>query len=558
MRHLLQRTPIQRSRGTRVHRPKFKSHAVLSAITLAAVLTTGCSTNTPATTDAAASTASESPGPAAAQEQLAVVSAPSGAATPTAVADGDGAGRAKKSSLKVASYDRKTGRAVITSPTATKPTARPSTPPSTGTPADPPTTAPADPSGGASASSSAGASAGPSAQPPVAVGDIIASAPAPGAPDGVLAKVTDVVGAAENGGTAVDTEPAKLNSVLGASKAEGEVPVDPSSVDVKPLVNGVKVSWAKTGDLHFGPEGAKLPLGSLRLDVGAAIATAEGAPASAAASVEGFVQLAPEVAFSYDGSEDTDGSGASDASGTTGGAAGSGTADGTAVSAGEGTSPGAAFLGLSGDWASKWSLKGRAAGSTSGQPIRIPFAELHSDPVIQVGPIPVVVNLDLTCYIQVNADGKVTVDVEQDLKGDFRVGGSFSWAKGWTPVSESEMTGEPLKTKVTAAGDVKAALGAEATVGLYGTVGVTADLAPYVRAHADASAEGSADGTGSASGAYALYGGVDLTGTLNFQLTIFGTPVFQTKIPLGALHHEWLLTEGKATTTASPPPTKSG
>ncbi|MFD5858970.1 hypothetical protein [Streptomyces chartreusis] len=538
-----------------MHRPKYKSHAVLSAIALAAVLTTGCSTNTPATTDAAASTASENPGPAAAQEQLAVVSAPSGAATPTAVADGDGAGRAKKSSLKVASYDSKTGRAVITSRTPTKPTARPSTPPSTGTPADPSTTAPADPSAGASASSSAGASAGPSAQPPVDVGDIIASAPAPGAPDGVLAKVTDVVGAAENGGTAVETEPAKLNSVLGASKAEGEVPVDPSSVDVKPLVNGVKVSWAKTGDLHFGPEGAKLPLGSLRLDVGAAIATAEGAPASAAASVEGFVQLAPEVAFSYDGSEDADGSDASDASGTTGGSdgsdasgttggtAGSGTANGTADSAGEGTSPGAAFLGLSGDWASKWSLKGRAAGSTNGQPIRIPFAELHSDPVIQVGPIPVVVNLDLTCYIQVNADGKVTVDVEQDLKGDFRVGGSFSWAKGWTPVSESDMTGEPLKTKVTAAGDVKAALGAEATVGLYGTVGVTADLAPYVRAHADASAEGSADGTGSASGAYALYGGVDLTGTLNFQLTIFGTPVFQTKIPLGALHHEWLLTK---------------
>ncbi|WCH91879.1 hypothetical protein POD33_06960 [Streptomyces moderatus] len=545
-----------------MHRPKFKSHAVLSAIALAAVLTTGCSTSTPATTDEAAPTASESPGPAAAQQQLAVVSAPSGAATPTAVADGDGGGRAKKSSLKVASYDRKTGRAVITSRTPTKPTARPSTPSSTGTPADPSTTAPADPSttaptdpsAGASASSSAGASAGPSAQPPVAVGDIIASAPAPGAPDGVLAKVTDVVGAAENGGTAVETEPAKLNSVLGASKAEGEVPVDPSSVDVKPLVNGVKVSWAKTGDLHFGPEGAKLPLGSLRLDVGAAIATAEGAPASAAASVEGFVQLAPEVAFSYDGSEATDGS---DASGTTGGAAGSGTADSTADSAGEGTSPGAAFLGLSGDWTSKWSLKGRAAGSTDGQPIRIPFAELHSDPVIQVGPIPVVVNLDLTCYIQVNADGKVTVDVEQDLKGDFRVGGSFSWARGWTPVSESDMTGEPLKTKVTAAGDVKAALGAEATVGLYGTVGVTADLAPYVRAHADASAEGSADGTGSASGAYALYGGVDLTGTLNFQLTIFGTPVFQTKIPLGALHHEWLLTEGRATTTG-PPPTKSG
>ncbi|MFC5217432.1 hypothetical protein [Streptomyces coerulescens] len=531
-----------------MHRPKFKSHALLSAIALAAVLTTGCSTSS-TTTDAAASTASESPEPAAAQEQLAVVSAPSGAATPTAVADGDGGGRAKKSSLKVASYDRKTGRAVISSPPVTKPTATPSPTRSTSTPTAPSADAPA---------ASAAPSSRPSAQPPVAVGDIIASAPAPGAPDGVLAEVTDVVGTAENGGTAVETEPAKLNSVLGASKAEGEVPVDPSSVDVKPLVNGVKVSWAKTGDLHFGPEGAKLPLGSLRIDVGAAVATAEGAPASAAASVEGFVQLAPEVAFSYDGSEasaGSDSSAYSDAADASEGADNSADSD---SDQGKGTSPDAAFLGLSGDWASQWSLKGRAAGSTDGRPIRLPFAELHADPVIQVGPIPVVVNLDLTCYIQVNADGKVTVDVEQDLKGDFRVGGSFSWAKGWAPVSESDMTGEPLKTKVTAAGDVKAALGAEATVGLYGTVGVTADLAPYVRAHADASAEGSADGTGSATGAYAIYGGVDLTGTLNFQLTIFGTPVFQTKIPLGALHHEWLLTEGKATTTAGPPPTKSG
>ncbi|MGW6906509.1 hypothetical protein [Streptomyces sp. NPDC054940] len=479
----------------------------MPAVTLAALLATGCSTNPPTTaTDTPTTSAAETPEAASVQEQLAVVSPPSGTATPTAVADEGEGGTAKRSSLKVASYDRRSGRAVIKAPSA-------------------------------EASSSPSPSRSPSPAKgtkdiTVAVGDIIASAPAPGAPDGVLAEVTQVVGATEDGDTTVETEPAKLNSVLGASRAEGTVPVDPSAMEVEPLVQGVKVSWAKTGDLHFGPEGAKLPLGSLRIDVGAAIATAEGAPASASASVKGFVQLAPEVEFSYDGS---------------------GTGSGT----GTGASPGGAFLGLSGDWASQWSLKGRAAGSTDGQPIRIPFAELHSDPVIQVGPVPVVVNLDLTCYIQVNADGRVTVDVEQDLKGDFRVGGTFSWAKGWTPVSESDMTGEPLKARVTAAGDVKAALGAEATVGLYGTVGVTADLAPYIRAHADASAEGSADGTGTVTGAYALYGGVDLTGSLQLQLTIFGTPVFQKKIPLGALHHEWPLAEGGGAVTTKPTtPTK--
>lgn len=495
---------------------KLKRHALLSAVTIAALLATGCSTNSPTAAEAAGATAAESPEAAAAHEQLAVVSAPSGEATPTAVADA-GAGEqdtARKSALKVGSYDKKSGRAVISAPsgpgTAGSPGESETSPEPSASPAKTP-----DSDANSTSGSDADANSTPD-KTPVAVGDVIASAPAPGAPDGLLAEVTEIVDSAENGDTTVQTEPAKLNSVLGDSKAEGTVPVDPAAVEVEPLTKGVKVSWAKTGDVTFGPEGAKLPLGSLRIDVGASVATAEGAPASAAASVEGFVQLAPEVAFSYDGS-------------------GTGTD----------SSPSGAFLGLSGDWASQWSLKGRAAGSTDGKPLRIPFAELHADPVIQVGPVPIVVNLDLVCYFQVDADGRVTVDVEQDLKGDFRVGGNFTWAKGWTPVSESAMTGEALNASVTAVGDVKAALGAEATVGLYGTVGVTGDLAPYLRAEADASAEGSADGTGSATGAWALYGGVDLTGSLQIQLTIFGTPLFQKKIPLGALHREWPLAEGK-------------
>ncbi|MGW0827667.1 hypothetical protein [Streptomyces sp. NPDC002845] len=506
---------------------KFKRHALLplSAVTVAALLATGCSSGSPAAVEPASATSSaapERPQAEPAGERLAVVPAPSGSATPTAVAEpGAGSGergRAKESAVKVASYDRKSGRAVISA--------------AVGGAGRSGASAPSGESRESGESGSVEGSADPSKTPapapseessdqaapdaPVAVGDVIASAPVPGAPDGVLAEVTEIVGEAEDGGTEVRTEPAQLNSVLGESKAEGTVPIDPAAVEVEPLLQGVKVSWAKTGGLTFGSQGAKLPLGSLRIDVGAAIATAEGAPASASASVKGFVQLAPEVAFFYDGSGDDTGS-----------------------------SPGGAFLGLSGDWASQWSLKGRAAGSTNGKPVRIPFAELHTNPVIQVGPVPIVVNLDLVCYFQVDADGSVTVDVEQDLKGDFRVGGTFSWAKGWTPVNESRMTGDPLKVSVAAVGDVKAALGAEASIGLYGTVGVTADLAPYLRAHVDAAAEGSADGTGSAIGAWALYGGIDLSGALRLQLTIFGTPIFQTKIPLGTLHREWLLTEGK-------------
>lgn len=112
------------------------------------------------------------------------------------------------------------------------------------------------------------------------------------------------------------------------------------------------------------------------------------------------------------------------------------------------------------------------------------------------------------------------------------------------------MTSSPVRTSVSAAGRVKAALGAEASVGLYGAVGVTADLAPYLRGEA-AGSVGARTTTGSAvkadataSGAWALYGGVDLTGTLRMQLSIFGTPVFQRAIPLGALNREWKLADG--------------
>ncbi|MBT2384951.1 hypothetical protein J7E86_15380 [Streptomyces sp. ISL-11] len=406
-----------------------------------------------------------------------------------------GGGRqAEKSSLKVASYDRHSGRAVISG------AARASGKPSLAHP-----TAPSSPATGAGAKER---------NAPVAVGDIIASAPTPGAPDGVLAKVTQVRGKTEKG-TEVDTAPATLGALLGDSKADGRVPVDPSAVTVEPLVQGTKVSWAKTGDVRFGPHGAKVPMGSLRIDVGTSVATAKDAPVSAAASASGFVQLAPEVDFSYDGR----------------GGAGFG-------------APGAASLSLSGDWTSGWEFKGQAAATTEGKPLRVPFAKLKAAPVIQVGPVPVVVNVGLTCYLQVDADGRVNVDIKQDLKGGFRVGGDYTHAKGWTAVNTSTLSATSPRATVTATGKVKAALGAEASLGLYGTVGVNADLAPYLRAEGEAQATGATDGSASVSGQWKAYGGFDLSGALQVQLKIFDTPIFQKPIPLGSLHREWKLAEG--------------
>ncbi|WP_229816274.1 hypothetical protein [Streptomyces lucensis] len=418
---------------------------------------------------------------------LTVAAAPTATATATASPGGTGGPghRAHKTTLTVSSYDSRTRRAVISD----KPVKRGSSP-----------TAPA-PSGT------------PSAAPhQAAVGDVIASAPAPGAPHGLLAKVTKVMGETD-GGTRVQTEPATLNALLGDDTAKGDVPVDPSSFTVDKLLPDVKVSWSKTGDVHAGPRGAAVPLGSLRLDVSAEVPTAKDAPVSASASVKGFVQVAPQVDFAYGGT-------------------------------GTDAAPGSAYLGVSGDWASGWAVKGRAAATTS-TPLRIPFAKLHADPVLQVGPVPVVVNLDLTCYLQISADGKVTVDVRQNLKGDFKAGGTFGIGRGWTPVSSSDMTSTPVRASVTADGSVKTALGAEASVGLYGTVGVTADLAPYLRGEASGSVT-TGDGGPKAEGSWAVYGGVDLSGTLRLQLSVFGTPVIQRSIPLGALHREWKLAGGSS------------
>jgi hypothetical protein len=479
--------------------------ALVPALAASALfLSTGCSadpgSHSPAAERIPDAGSSETATATADKDQpLAVAAAPAAAPATTSVArPGTAGGKARKTSLKVRSYDSRTRRAVISAAGS-----------------------------GGSAPSPSGTPGDPAAPRPTAVGDVIASAPAPGAPDGLLVKVTKVIDERADG-TEVQTTPTTLDTLLGDSEAKGTVPVDPASFDVERLLPDVKVSWAKTGDIHSGPKGTKVPLGSLRVDVATKVATAEGAPASAAASVSGFVQVAPEVDFSYDG----------------GASAGSTGSTGSTRSG-----PGAASLGVFGDWSSQWALKGRVAASA--KPFRVPFAKLHADPVIQVGPIPVVVNLDLTCYFEVSADGSVTVDVQQNFKGDFKAGGAFVTGKGWTPVSESHMASTPVRTSVTAAGRVKAALGVQPSVGLYGAVGVSADLAPYLRAEAAGTVTGTLPagsdtkpGIG-VTGAWTLYGGVDLSGTLVLQLSVFGTPVLQYPIPLGTLHREWKLADGK-------------
>ncbi|NUK87558.1 hypothetical protein HRW19_25310, partial [Streptomyces lunaelactis] len=93
-------------------------HALLAALATVTLFTSGCSAETGATSPAAAgadgqrpsSIVTPDPGPS---RQLPVTGVPDG--EPTGVARAGSDGKATKSPLKVASYDRSTRRAVISS-----------------------------------------------------------------------------------------------------------------------------------------------------------------------------------------------------------------------------------------------------------------------------------------------------------------------------------------------------------------------------------------------------------------------------------------------------------
>lgn len=58
-------------------------------------------------------------------------------------------------------------------------------------------------------------------------------------------------------------------------------------------------------------------------------------------------------------------------------------------------------------------------------------------------------------------------------------------------------------------------------------------------------ASASTDGKTSVNGSWALYGGFGLSGQLHLELSLFGTPVLERRIPLGTLNREWPLTNGR-------------
>jgi hypothetical protein len=428
--------------------------------------------------------------------------------------------------VQLAAYDPATGTVVlkagakgVTGGSGSSSTASP-TAKSSGAAAGPSTTKPSTtkPSAGGSSTGTPSASAGtPSAGTPsagasepasadpaetVRPGQLIASPPTAAAPKGALLAVTSVQQPAKDGSVTAATRPATLTELLGPAVADGKVAVDPHAITVKPLVKDLKLTFGKDGGTSRADAS-----GTLQLDLNAPVAFPGGS-----VSASGSVQLRPAVHFAYHGADQG--------------------------------SPSKASVGFDLGAHAEWHVSGELAKSIGANPLRVPIAELHSNPVLNVGGLPVVVNLGLTCFLEVNADGKVSMDTEQQYDGAWAVQAQYTGGHGWSPVTDTGDTKvSPLKAKLSGNASVRAGLGAEVEVGLYNAVGVNATVEPYVRAQGDGSVtlDTSKGSKPQVQGSLALYGGVDLTGALSAHLSIFGTPVFSKQFPLPGYHKEWLL-----------------
>lgn len=401
--------------------------------------------------------------------------------------------------LQLTAYDPAAGTAVLAA--AAPASAAPSTTPSAAPSSVPPAASPVEPTAAAEA---------------VRPGQLIASPPTAAAPQGALVAVT-AVRSASGGSVTLATRPATLTELLGGAEADGKVAVDPKAIKVTPLVKDVKATVGRENGTTTADAS-----GTLEVDVNAPIPLPDGLSADAS----GSLQLHPAVHFAYHGA------------GVTG--------------------PRTASIGFDLGAHARWKVTGDLARSTGAAPIRVPFAKLQASPVITVAGLPVVVNLGLTCYLEISADGQVHLEAEQEATGTWAVHADYTGGRGWTSATDAADTKvSPVHVRLSGKAGARAALGAEVSVGLYDTVGVEATVAPYLRAQVDGSL--TVDVPGGApqvQGGWALLGGVDLNGALTAHLKIFGTPILEGKLPLPPFHREWPLLAGALPSAPAPAASK--
>jgi hypothetical protein len=240
-------------------------------------------------------------------------------------------------------------------------------------------------------------------------------------------------------------------------------------------------------------------------------ATKQGGP-----TLSGWVGLTPKLIFSY-GQKDVGGA-----------------------------KPYQAEIGVGGKYTYGWTVHAALNGpaDTGEQAIEVPFATVHLSQTFFVGPVPIVLGVDLTYFYRITSDGDVSIDTTQSTTGEFAVGGSYDSRTGWGPLNRNTAStvGDPTPA-LTGQGDLRATIGADLTVLLYDSAGVVGRLAPYLRAAVDAS------GTPKLWG---VYGGFDLTASLTLQLKIFGITLLKADLPLPAVHAEWRIAASTPEPGASP------
>ncbi|WP_328954315.1 hypothetical protein [Kitasatospora purpeofusca] len=370
--------------------------------------------------------------------------------------------------------------------------------------------APAVPAASSAPAATSSPSAVPALSQDVQPGRLLASPPTDAAPQGALLAVTAVHPGAGNT-LSLATRLATLPELLGAAEVDGTVPVDPKAIKVTPLVKDVTATVGREN----GTTRAEAS-GTLEVDAKAPIPL----PGGATAEATGELALHPSVRFAYHG-------------------------------AGVGT-PRTASIGFDLGARAHWKVTGDFARATAA-PVRVPFAKLQASPVLTVAGLPVVVNLALTCYLEVGADGQVHVEAEQEATGTWAVRADWTGGgRGWTSAADAPDTKvSPVHVRLDGKASVRATLGTEVSVGLYDAVGVEATVAPYLQAKADGSlAVDVPGGTPRVQGNWGLVGGIDLNGALLAHLKIFGTPLIEGRLPLPAFHREWPLLTGTLPTPA--------
>ncbi|MFG2333174.1 hypothetical protein ACGFMM_26610 [Streptomyces sp. NPDC048604] len=332
----------------------------------------------------------------------------------------------------------------------------------------------------------------------VKVGQVIDSLPCDAAPDGALLVVTGVRKAAD-GKVSVSTRPGAINELLGTKTASVRTAVSPSSFAVTPEVSGLHVSYVPRIDGASASAGMALKI-SADTDI--------ELPNGSSAEFSGSMEVAPSIDFDYTGAVfDVQ----------------------------------KAHVGFSADTEANWHVKGRfTADDTS---IKVPIASLSASPVVKAAGLPVVVNLDLTLYAHITANGRVTVDVEQSYADDWGVYADYKKGQGWSRSTDSGSTTEaPVTGAISGEGDIRTGLLTEGTVAIFDSLGVRAGIEPYVRTVVSGSVVFDGEGgVKSQTGPVELYGGLDIDGALIARLRIAGTTLFERDLPFTIYREEWPL-----------------